>query len=265
MRLRGVRYWWAGLGLAVLAITYAAPIGAAFRGPGLPSRTTPLPSLAVPAVPFPLLQVPKIHKQSPLPPLAKPAARGSNAAVSQHTTRKAVRKRVPVVSDTHSQAVGAPTSNAAKTKDPFADVPVVADTIGTPLNLPEAAPVPAAPAVATEDTSAMPPVDPPVVGGDVSSDPVLTPTAPEPGYRSLFSVSNASNDPAPAATEKVVTTSAQDSSAGGASISSTPESAQDVAGTAGGSATSSNETSATAAATVPSTQGDGAAVSSGSV
>src|SRR5206468_10983423 len=110
------------------------------------------------------------------------------------------------VSDTHSQAVGAPTSNAAKTKDPFADVPVVEDTIGTPLNLPEPAPVPAAPAVATtEDTSATPPVDAPVVGGDVSSDPALTPTAPEPGYRSLFSVSNASNDPAPAATETTET------------------------------------------------------------
>src|SRR4029079_2436445 len=136
MRVKGVRYWWTGLGLLVLVLTYVAPVAASFRVPSMPARTTSLPALAIPAVQFPVLRVPKVHAQAPLAPLPKAStAAAPQSAAPQTTTRKVVRHRVPVVSDVHSQLPPKSKSATRKAKDPFAGVPIVDDSIGTPLNL----------------------------------------------------------------------------------------------------------------------------------
>ena len=155
MRRRGVKYWWAGLGLLVLSFSYGAPIAAAFRNAAIPRHTATLPALAVPRMSFPLLRVPKVHAQAPLPPLARPQS-GSQAA-SKPVARKVVRQRVPVVSDVTHRVPQAPSPSVlGQPKDPFANVPVVVDTVGLPVALPSEASTapPAVPATpATTDTA----------------------------------------------------------------------------------------------------------------
>src|SRR5262249_45354261 len=140
----GVRYWWTGLGLTVLVLLYVVPVAAAFRVPATPPSSTPLPALSIPAVGFPQLRVPSVRRLAPLPPLAHQtaAAPRTSAAQKTGTGRHVVRRRVPVVSDTHSQ--GPPSSSTQKKqKDAFAAAPVVDDTIGLPVQLPAAASSPA--------------------------------------------------------------------------------------------------------------------------
>ena len=60
MRMRGVRYWWAGLGLLVLSLLYIGPVAASFRMPALPARTSsPLPNF-----PFLSLRSPNFRSRS---------------------------------------------------------------------------------------------------------------------------------------------------------------------------------------------------------
>ena len=71
LRSRGVKYYWAGLGLVVLVALYAAPIAAVFKQAAIPAPAKALPNLAVPNFSIPLLRVPKLNAVAPLPPLAK--------------------------------------------------------------------------------------------------------------------------------------------------------------------------------------------------
>ena len=58
--------------------------------------------------------------------------------------RKVVRRRVPVVTDKHSQVVSSRSGAQPAAHDPFANAPVVADEIGAVVALPPDAAVPAA-------------------------------------------------------------------------------------------------------------------------
>jgi hypothetical protein len=157
LRFRGIKYWWAGLGLAVLVALYAAPIGASFRQPSLPATTTPLPSLTLPAVGFPLFKAAKLHRLAPLPPLTHHASTAAAATrqAAQPVTQRTQPLTVPVVTDVHAQAPrGATTKSNATPKDPFVNVPVVSDNIGSPVSL--AASAPAAPAAAAPPAATAP-------------------------------------------------------------------------------------------------------------
>ena len=158
LRSRGIKYWWSGLGLLVLGFMYVAPMAASFRVPAYPTRTTSLPSLSVPAMSFPALGVPALRPQAPLPALHR--SPGTAAAI---TTRSAAAQRrshtvqVPIVTDTHTQAATPQAQTKARAKDPFADAPVVSDSIGIPTALPAAPPTPAPPvagAASTPDVAA---------------------------------------------------------------------------------------------------------------
>jgi hypothetical protein len=138
LRSRGVKYYWAGLGLVVLAAMYAMPIAAVFRQAAIPAPSKPLPNLAIPNVAIPLLRVPKLHALAPLPPLAKAHAPAPTAAQQTHApaATKPVRRRVPVISDTHTQVAPTAKASSSKPTDPFASAPVVSDEVGTPVALP---------------------------------------------------------------------------------------------------------------------------------
>jgi hypothetical protein len=133
-----VRYWWAGLGLTVLVLLYAAPIAAVFRQPVLPERTSPLPALSLPMVGLPMFAVPKVRPVPAVPPSThhvtpKRVRESTSTTTPRHRTVK--RVRVPVVTDRHSQL--APTTKQRREPaDPFANVEVVDDGIGTPIALP---------------------------------------------------------------------------------------------------------------------------------
>src|SRR5256885_5276853 len=71
LRFRGIRYWWAGLGLLVLGAAYIGPVVLAFRQPAAAAPSVPLPALSVPSVAFPLLRTPTLHVQPALPSLPK--------------------------------------------------------------------------------------------------------------------------------------------------------------------------------------------------
>ncbi len=152
LRMRGVKYVWAGVSLLVLAVIYVAPTLAALRQPTIPAAKAALPSLTLPNFSVPLLKVPKVHRLAPLPPLhhAAPATQSAVTPVQQPVAQHAVRRRVPVVSDSHAQAPKQTTSGSATAKDPFANVPVVGDSVGTPVALPSSstAAAPTAPATA---------------------------------------------------------------------------------------------------------------------
>ena len=129
--MRGVRYWWAGLGLFVLVAMYVGPIVDALRQPGAPAPVASLSQIALPNVGFPLLRVPKVHAIAPLPPL-RHARQGAGAAATPTAGTKTVRHRVPVVSDRHAQ-VPLSSSKSKAEADPFAAAPVVNDQVGTPM------------------------------------------------------------------------------------------------------------------------------------
>ena len=140
LRFRGIRYWWAGIGISVLAFLYVGPIAAALRQHSFAGPTTPLTALTVPSAALPLLRVPTLHRLAPLPPL-----HAAKAAGASHTTSPtAVRSRVPVVTDSYSLVGGA--SGIAPTKTPvdlFQSTPTVSESVGAPVQLP-ATPAPAA-------------------------------------------------------------------------------------------------------------------------
>src|SRR4051794_8253430 len=157
MRVRGVRYVWALLGVLVLAAMYTAPIVAVFRQPALPGRTTPLPNLAFPNVALPLLRVPKLHALAPLPARQTQA---SAAAAGIHPlqgvpVRRDVRHTLPVVTDAHTTlSPGTSVGHAKPKADPFAKVPTVSDDTGGPMALPTAQAAPAqAPTATAPDTT----------------------------------------------------------------------------------------------------------------
>ena len=161
LRSRGIKYVWSILGLVVLVALYAGPILAAFRTPAFAAPVDSLPALAVPRLPAPLLSKPKLHPLAPLPPLAASHAAGAKAqASSPQATRKAVRQKAPVVVDKHAQVEAAKKSSGAA-KDPFANAPVVVDTVGMPVALPAASPAgagssAAAPAPPPSDSTTTP-------------------------------------------------------------------------------------------------------------
>jgi hypothetical protein len=173
LRRRGVRYGWVGVGLAVLGLTYVGPIVAAFRLPAVPSQTAALPALSIPAVGFPRLHVPRVHAVAPRPRLAPrppltptktsaPAPALTSRAIhhpprkATTATRRIMRHRVPVVSDTHSQGLPPTPAQKAKAEDPFAEAAVVEDSIGAPVELSDSAST--APPAAASDSFAGAPV-----------------------------------------------------------------------------------------------------------
>src|SRR4051794_31430850 len=122
LRSRGVKYYWAGLGLVVLVALYAAPIAVVFKQAAIPAPAKALPNLAVPNFAVPLLRVPKLHAVAPLPPLTKTHAQAPAATNFTRTNKpivgKAVRHKVPVVSDTHTQVASKPSVASHKSTDP---------------------------------------------------------------------------------------------------------------------------------------------------
>jgi len=97
MRMRGMRYWWAGMGLVVLVLLYVIPIATAFRVSVQNIGSKPaLPFLVVPSIGAPpVIPVPKLHALSPLPAssLSQPGTHPARAATPSH----AARHGVPVV------------------------------------------------------------------------------------------------------------------------------------------------------------------------
>ncbi|MDX6473646.1 MAG: hypothetical protein QOK22_2462, partial [Gaiellaceae bacterium] len=161
LRSRGIKYWWAGIGLLVFAVAYVAPVVAAYRQPAAPPKTTPLPALSLPDIAVPLLRVPKLHALPGLPPVQHAAAQQRRAVPTQiPAARTAVRRRVPVVSDTHAQVAPAPKPSSAAPADPFANAPVVSDDIGIRVALPASAAAPAPPVATTDPATPAPTTDP---------------------------------------------------------------------------------------------------------
>ena len=153
LRFGGVRYWWAGIGTAVLVFLYVGPIAAALRQPAVSGQTTPLANLTMPNVAFPLLRVPKVHRLAP-----PPALRHAKAGSSHRSRQNVVRHRVPVVTDKY-ELLGA--SGIQRTHTPvdlFSSVPTTVDTVGAPVAMPAASSAPAAPST-TPAAPAAPPAD----------------------------------------------------------------------------------------------------------
>ena len=220
MRFRGIRYWWAGIGVAVLVILYAGPLIAALRQPSISGPAAPLTSLTVPSAALPLLRVPKVHPLAPLPPLrAATTGRAAHAAAP-----KVVHHRVPVVSDTRSLPG---TSGIKKTTTPvdlFSSVPTVVDTVGAPAQLPSAAAAPAAapptapaappaPAAAPADSSAT--ATPAADGGGAAGSaaaPVDATRSDVPRFLSVYDDSTPTPTPTDAGATSPPTTSSDSSS-----------------------------------------------------
>src|SRR4051794_414392 len=163
LRLRGIKYVWVTISLAVLVGMYAGPIAAVIKQPSVDVPVAALPKLAIPNAAPPLLSVPKVHALPALPPLR--AASRAHATVppakSPATTRKVVRHKVPVVSDKHTQVAASKGGAKSAPKDPFASAPVVDDQIGLPVALPAAASDATAPAAAPPaDTTTAAPATP---------------------------------------------------------------------------------------------------------
>ncbi len=253
MRQRGIHYWWAGLGILVLVVMYAAPIAGAFRQPKAYDPVKPLPQLTVPAAAFPLLRVPKVHRLAPLAPLPRSAAAPASQSVPAAPQKTVRRTTVPVVSDQHSQVAPAKpqTATSTETKDPFADTPVVADAVGTlaPLD-PGVQPTQAPPAASQE--APPPEQDPSTVPADDSaagvalSDPdprSATGTRPERSLATastsgsegtetttIDSASSSTGDAAPATqTETTTTATTTDPASAGSTGSDTTVTATDAA------------------------------------
>ncbi|HET7129920.1 MAG TPA: hypothetical protein VFJ93_12675, partial [Gaiellaceae bacterium] len=164
-----MRYWWAGLGLLVLVAMYAVPVAAVFKQPTIAAVQTPLPALSLPDIGFPLLHVPALRHPAPLPALPKaPRIAQPRITPTAHATRTQAPTRVPVVSDSHAQFPRAKAQDTTAPKDPFANVAVVEDDIGAPIELP------ALPAQAVMDTAAPP------APADASESESVTTTQAEP-------------------------------------------------------------------------------------
>jgi hypothetical protein len=142
--LRGLdlRRAFASFLLALLALYGVVPFAkAALTRPVSVAVRTPLPALQVPAIPLPLLHVPRVAALPALPPLrVAPAA--PRVQVVSHRVVSHRRVHVPVVTDV-VPAVRAPRRAHAKPHGP--QPVVVTDTIG---NVPE---LPSAPAAAAPD------------------------------------------------------------------------------------------------------------------
>ncbi|MDX6465891.1 MAG: large repetitive protein, partial [Gaiellaceae bacterium] len=199
LRSRGIKYWWAGIGLLVFAVAYVAPVVAAYRQPAAPPKTTPLPALSLPDIAVPLLRVPKLHALPGLPPVQHAAAQQRRAVPTQiPAARTAVRRRVPVVSDTHAQIAPAPKTSSAAPADPFANAPVVSDDIGNPVALPASAAAPAPPVATTDPATPAPTTDPaiPAPASDAANTDPST-AAPAGATAAPASEPSVPNDSAP--------------------------------------------------------------------
>ena len=220
LRFRGIRYWWAGIGISVLAFLYVGPIAAALRQPSFVGSTTPLAALTVPNAALPLLRVPKVHRLAPLPPLH--AAKAARATPGASPT--VVRHRVPVVTDSYS-LVGTATG-IARTNTPvdlFQSTPAVSDTVGTVVQLP-----------AVKAPAAAPPAPAPAAPADTS-----TPATQTPGGDATPASSTASDQPRFLAVEDNPAPAPADASAGtqisssGTSTITSPQTGAVSAGTSG--------------------------------
>src|SRR5204863_8864313 len=136
LRFRGLRYWFAGVGLLALVLPYGGAV-AALGQPAYQAPVKGISLLAAPVFAFPQLRVPKL-RVPPAPPRARHAAPTTHApapvtSAPTRTRRHVVRRKLPVVSDLHSLTPKASKPEGAP-KDPFADVAVVEDAIGDPLS-----------------------------------------------------------------------------------------------------------------------------------
>ncbi len=110
--------------LGLIAFLYASPTIQALRMPGARRRHDRAASC--PALHFASFAVPKLHaapKAAVIPPAAAP-----RRVLKKMAVKPAVR-RVPVVSDVHTN-VAIPRTSSTSKPDPFANAPVVDDTVG---------------------------------------------------------------------------------------------------------------------------------------
>src|SRR5262245_41729288 len=91
LRFRGIRCWFAGIGIATLVVVSIDPIASWFR---LPAYKAPLPTLIVPQPSLPLLKVPKLHALAPLP---TPRSSSGPAAASAASASSIIPAAKPVV------------------------------------------------------------------------------------------------------------------------------------------------------------------------
>ena len=130
-----------------MAFLYASPTIQALRMPGTPGATI---TLKLPSLHFASFTIPKLHaapKAAVIPPAAAPRR------VFRKVAARPSVKRVPIVTDTHTN-VATPSTPSTSKPDPFANAPVVDDEVGgvptlaagaTPTPAPAPASAPAAP------------------------------------------------------------------------------------------------------------------------
>jgi hypothetical protein len=259
LRVRGIRYLWAGLGLAVLAFVYVGPLAAALQQSPVSPRASSLPALSIPEVRFPLLATRKVRRPPPLPPARVSAPR---TTVVVRSTVHEVTRHIPVLSDVHAQIVPPNARQDSTSKDPFANAAVVEDDVGAPVVIPStpaptmpAQPDTAAASAAVTDAATTPETNPPD-----STDAAVASTASTNSDMSWFAVgdtgaadknSTTSGDAAtattaPAQTDAAPTAATSDASTAGAATVDTPQQASTTTVTA--DAASSAPTADTTAA-----------------
>ena len=232
LRQRQARFWLVAISLISFASLYVTPLVAALRLPAVAQETTPLPLLAVPQVAFPSLGVPKL-RSAPTGAAVSPATRPEQrraaapgqprvvpASAPAATRAGATSAQVPVVENSYSltptTATDAGQSPAKEAKDPFANVPVVDNTIGgtpppsqaadvVPEPTPVAIPMPGAPA-APAAPEAEQPTRPTVEVAE-------TPSAPLEGYRLTSSLESETSQQSSEAAAPEASTSAEPSAA----------------------------------------------------
>ena len=181
--------------LVAFGVAYAAPIVSAIRLPAV-TRVDPLPQIAIPAVGFPMLAVPKLRPAPAVPvhataPAASPA---TSKRVTRHATRPAPaapkRVKIPVLEN----SFGLPGKQAKSTTpvDPFAKVPVVSNDTGVAVSLPQDP-------AADSSAQATPPAAgtgngttaPPTAGGSDQSGASVPDQATEYSYRDHLTAASA--------------------------------------------------------------------------
>ncbi|MEX1357491.1 MAG: hypothetical protein WD981_02595, partial [Gaiellaceae bacterium] len=177
MRTRRLRLWLVAASLLSFGSTYVSPIALSFRDSRPLAQS--LPRLEVAVLGFPKLAAPKVAPDAAkrsTPSLGSVAAPSSGTPVAHRPAREAARPTVEVVTSSYTLVPKAkpnrPASAATAKKDPFADVPVVTDSVGA---IPP--PLPATPEITA-------PTTPPEVESSVPSEEE---SAPTPRFLSMVS------------------------------------------------------------------------------
>ena len=189
LRQRAIGSAIALFGLFALLTLYVSPMVVALRVPAVVSAPPALPTLRVPVLPIPTLAEPKLAAPAAAAPAATRVSPAPTAPRREQpaTTRRAAPQAAPTVTvpvETNQYGITAQpkAQGAAGGKDPFENVPVVDDAIGTPVPALPAAPAGAAPvsAAPTAAPAAAEPVVPAAAGEDQEIGVGGSAAAPEP-------------------------------------------------------------------------------------